>query len=147
MRTTMIKHRTPRTWLEEGRAVRLSTAISDAFDDHVAALPWAGTTGIDWSRMPPSREFNVVGKSPAEVYAWVKATGLGRRSHIAVWYSRTEGGVVVPLRAGAEALDEFYWDAPGPRFAFGAEVEGDAVQPFFADILQYGYGDLLVATA
>ncbi len=143
----MTKHKTPRTWLEEGRAVRLPTAISDVFDDHVAALPWAGTTGLDWSRMPASREFSLVGKSPAEVYAWVKTTGLGRRSHMVIWYSRTEGGIVVPLRVAAEALDELYWDAPGARFAFGAVVEsGGAFQPFFADLLQYGYGDLLVAT-
>jgi hypothetical protein len=147
MRTTVIKHKTPRIWLEEGRAIRLPTAISDAFDDHVVALPWAGTTGLDWSRMPASREFRVVGKSAADVYAWIKTTRLGPRSHIAVWYSRKEGGIVVPLRAGAEALDELYWDAPGPRFAFGGEVEGGDVQPFFADILQYGHGDLLFATA
>jgi hypothetical protein len=143
----MIKHKTPRTWLEEGRAALLPTAVSDAFDAHVAALPWAGTTGLDWSRMPPSRELNLVCKSPLAVYAWVQSTGLGRRSHMVVWYSRTEGGIVVPVRIGAEALDELYFDAPGPRFAFGAAVASDgAVQPFFADLLQYGYGDLLVAT-
>jgi len=144
----MSKHQALRTWLEEGRAVRLSTAISDAFDDHVDALPWGGTTGLDWDRMPASREFNLVGKSPAEVYAWVKTIGVGRRSHIAIWYSRKEGGIIAPLRVAAEALDELYWDAPVPRFAFGAELEnGGAVQPFFEDLLQYGYGDLLVATA
>jgi hypothetical protein len=143
----MTKHRTPRTWLEEGRAVRLPTTISDAFDDHITALPWAGTTGLDWSRMPASSEFNLVGKSPLDTYAWVKTTGLGGRSHMVVWYSRKEGGIVAPLRVAAEALDELYCDAPGPRFAFGAEVEsGGAVQPFFADLLQYGYGDILVAT-
>lgn len=122
--------------------------MSDLFEVHVAALPWAGTTGLDWSRMPASRQLNLVGKSPAEVYAWVKTTGLGRRSHMVVWYSRTEGGVVVPLRVGAEALDELYYDAPGVRFAFGAVADGGVVvQPFFADLLQYGHGDLLVATA
>jgi hypothetical protein len=145
--TLMTKHRTPLTWLQEGRADRLPTAISDAFDDHIAALPWAGTTGLAWSRMPPSREFNVVRRSAADVYAWVTTVGLGRRSHIAVWYSRREGGIVVPLQTGAEALDELYWDAPGPRFAFGAEIESGVVEPFFMDVLQYGYGDLLVATA
>jgi hypothetical protein len=56
------------------------------------------------------------------------------------------GRSVVPLRAGVEALDEFYWDAPGPRFAFG-EVHEGAVRPFFVDILHYGNDDLLVATA
>jgi hypothetical protein len=97
--------------------------------------------------MPLSRWFDAVGKSPAEVYEWGKTTRLGHRGHIGIWYSRKEGGIVVPLRAGVEALDELYWDAPGPRFAFGVEVvEGD-VHPFFADILQYGNGDLLVATA
>ena len=144
----MIKHRTPRSWLEEGRAARLPTALSDLFDDYVAALPWRGTAALDWSRMPASRELNLVGKSQADVFAWVKTTGLGRRSHVVVWYSRTEGGIVVPLRVGAEALDELYCDAPGARFAFGAEIEsGGALEPFFGDLLQYGYGDLLVATA
>jgi hypothetical protein len=97
--------------------------------------------------MPPSREFNLVGKSPADVYAWIKTTSLGRRSHLAVWYSREEGGIVAPLRVAAEALDELYWRAPGPYFSFGAEVEGNGnVQPFFADLLQYPIGDVLVAT-
>ncbi len=130
----------------------VATAVEDrsgnTIDGHVAALPWEGTTGLDWSRMPASHEFDLVGKSPAEVYAWVKTTGLGRRNHIAVWYSREDGGIVVPLRVAAEALDELYRGAPGPRFAFGAEIESSgAVQPFFADLLQYGHGDLLVATA
>ena len=96
--------------------------------------------------MPASRKFNLVGHSPAEVYAWVKTTGAGRRSHIGVWYSRKAGGVVVSLQEGVEALDELYWDAPGPRLAFGAAVDGGTVHPFFADIIQYEKGDLLVAT-
>jgi hypothetical protein len=98
--------------------------------------------------MPASHEYNVVGKSPADVYAWVKGTSLGRRSRMVVWYSRMEGGIVVPLRAAVEALDELYCDAPGTRFSFGADVDsGGALEPFFGDLLQYGCGDLLVATA
>lgn len=91
MRTIMTKHRTPRAWLQEGRALQLPGPISDAFDDYVASLPWAGTTGLDWSRMPPSREFNVVGKSPADVYEWVKTTRVGHSGHVGIWYSRNEG--------------------------------------------------------
>lgn len=144
----MSRRKAPRTWLEEGRAARLPTVISALFDDHVAALRWAGTTGLDWSRMPASRELNVVGQSPTDVYAWVTRTGLGRRSHMVVWYSRMEGGIVVPLRAAVDALDELYCDAPGARFSFGADVErSGALEPFFGDLLQYGCGDLLVATA
>jgi hypothetical protein len=68
---------------------------------------------------------------------------------MAVWYSRGgEGGIVVPLRVAAEAPDELYCDAPGPRFAFGAALDSTgAVESFFAELLQYGYGDLLIATA
>jgi len=124
----MIKYRTPCAWLQEGSALQLPAPISDVFDDYVAALLWAGTTGLDWARMPPSREFNVVGRSPAEVYEWAKTTRVGQHSHIGIWYSRNEGSVVVPLRAGVEALDELYWDAPGPRFAFGVEIDDPLCQ-------------------
>jgi hypothetical protein len=60
--------------------------------------------------MPVACKLNLAGKSPSEVAAWVKATGLGRRSHMGTWYSREEGGIVVPLRI-AEALDELYVSA------------------------------------
>jgi hypothetical protein len=135
-----------RTWLQEGRATPLPTAISDAFDVHLAALPWAGTTALDWSRLA-ARQLNVVGKAPAEILHWVMTTRLGTHGHIAIWYSRDDGGVVVPLRAGIEALDEFYWGAHGVRFSFGVDLVDGRVSPFFDDLLQYGHGDLLVATA
>jgi hypothetical protein len=45
---SMTKYETPRTWLEQGRAERLPAAISDAFDDYVAALPLGGH---DWTRL------------------------------------------------------------------------------------------------
>jgi hypothetical protein len=76
----------------------------------------------------------------------VKTTRLGRHTQIAVWYSRGEGGIVVPLRAGIEALDALYCDAPGTRFVFGVEVGDKTQRPFFTDILQWGNGDWLFAT-
>lgn len=81
------------------------------------------------------------------MYEWVKTTRVASRRHISIWYSRNEGGIIVALRDGIAALDELYWDAPGPRFSFSVDVGEGIVRPFFSDILQYGYGDLLVATA
>lgn len=49
----MIKHQTARAWLKDGRASQLPSPISEAFDEYLTSLPWAGTTGLDWSRMPP----------------------------------------------------------------------------------------------
>jgi hypothetical protein len=119
--------------------------MSETFDDYVHALPWAGTTGLDWSRMPTSMELNVVGMSPEEVYQWALRTRLGAHGHLSIWYSREDGGIVVPLRDGIVALDELYAHAPGPRFSFGLDITDGIARPAFSDILQYGYGDLLVA--
>lgn len=97
-----------RTWLQAGRATLLPDALSATFDTYVEHLPWAGTTSLDWSCMPPSTVLNVAGLSPADVYARAKTTRLAKRNDIAVWYSRREGGIVVPFRDGIEALDELY---------------------------------------
>jgi hypothetical protein len=119
--------------------------MSEAFDDYVHALPWAGTTGLDWSRMPPSMKVSVVGLSPEQVYLWAQGTCLGRHSHLSVWYSREDGGIIVSLHEGIVALDELYLHAPGPRFSFGMDMTDGIARPAFSDLLQYGYGDLLVA--
>jgi hypothetical protein len=126
----MLKHGTAHEWLQAGRASELSSSISDAFDDHVSSLPWNGTTALDWSRMPFSSTLNLVGRSPEEVYRWAGTTRLGHHRHMAVWYSRNEGGIIVPLRECLTALDELYWDAPGPRFAFGVKIVGDGRAAF-----------------
>lgn len=134
------------SWLRDGRASNLPPALSEAFDRHVALLPWAGTTGLDWSRMPPSRALSLTGVSAADVYRWGMTVGVGRHEHLAVWYSTLGGGVVVSLRAALVALDELYLHAPGPRFCFGIDVHDGDWRPAFADILQYGHADVLVAT-
>ena len=59
---------------------------------------------------------------------------MGKHGHIAIWYSRSEGGVVVPFREGIVALDELYVDAPGTRFAWGADIIDGTVRPAFDDI-------------
>jgi len=141
----MDKHKTALAWLQAGKGLPIDPEVSRAFDDYVNGLPWAGTTALDWSRMPPSRELNVVGKGPLEVLQWAKTTRLGSHSHLAVWYSRNEGGIIVPMHAGIMALDELYLYAPGPRFSFGVDLDSGSVRPFFADLLQYGFGDVLVA--
>jgi hypothetical protein len=142
----MEKHKAAAAWLKTGKGLPITSEISRAFDDYLNQLPWAGTTALDWSKMPASQELNVVGKSPADVFEWIKTTRLGAHSHIAIWYSRDDGGVVVPTQAGVFALDEFYLYAPGIRFSFGVDLDKGGVRPFFCDLLQYGYGDLLVAT-
>ena len=129
-----MKHQTARAWLEGGRASPLPSEMSQAFDDYIDSLPWSGTTGLDWSRIQPARELKVTGKSPLEVYDWVRSTRAGSRSHMAIWYSRSEGGILVQVRDGAVAPDELYWDASGPRFAFSVEMANGVVHPFYADI-------------
>jgi len=140
----MDRHPTAIAWLKSGRAIRLPSNVSASFDDYIHALPWSGTVGLDWSRMPNSTQINVVGMLPEQVYQWALSTRAGAHSHLSVWYSGKDGGIVVPFREGIMGLDELYLHAPGPRFCFGVDVAGD-IAPTFSDILQYGYGDVLVA--
>lgn len=143
----MQRHQLAHSWLQDGRALSLPKGMSDAFDDYVHSLPWAGTTGLDWSRMPPSIEMNVVGISPDDVYRWALGSRLGSHGHLAVWYSRRDGGIIVSLREGIVALDELFRQATGPRFSFGIDMIDGTPQPAFSDILQCGRGDVLVAAA
>jgi len=143
----MREHRTAELWLKNGRASRLTATVSDALDRHVSSLPWAGTTGLDWSKMPPSVELTAARQSPEAILQWVETTRIAHHAHAAIWYSKREGGIVVRYREGILALDELYRHAPGPRFVFGVDVADGVVQPALLDLLQYGHGDLLVATA
>ena len=140
-----MKYRSAQTWLAEGRAIPLESATSQAFDEYVHSLRWSGTTGLDWSRMPSFRQIDLAHSAVEQLLRWVRTTAVGRHSHLAVWYSKQEGGIVVELDKGIAALDELYFDAPGPRFCFGVEIDEDTLRPAFEDLLQYGPGDLVVA--
>jgi hypothetical protein len=142
-----VKHCNARAWLNKGRAAQLPDAISEAFDKYLHSLQWDGTTGLDWSQLPASRRCNLADTTGNQLLEWARTTGVGRHTHLAIWYSKEEGGIVVPFDEGIIALDELYVDAPGPRFSFGADMEGQMLRPRFNDLLQYGNGDLLIAIA
>lgn len=131
-------------WLRDGRAIWLPDQMSAEFDAYLDTLPWVVTT-LDWAKMPPSEEFNVVENGRYELVSWIAKTKIGAHSHMVVWYSRDEGGLVVPLSFALANLDAMYLHYPGVRFAFGADVVQGQVIPAYADILQYGSGDKLVA--
>jgi hypothetical protein len=135
------------SWVNDGRGRPLASSVAHALHDHVNKLPWRGTTGLDWGRMPASIQLNLVGKSDDDVYRWARQASVGAHDELAVWYSRERGGIIVPLREGIMALNELYRGAPGPRFSFGVETGPSGDRVILADILQYGYGDLLIATA
>lgn len=136
----------PEQWLRDGRAQLLPHELSVAFDRYVMSLPWNGTTGLDWTKLPRSEAINVVQASPAEYAAWVARTAIARHSHLAIWYSISEGGLVVETAAGINALDELYGAYVGARFAFGLDVtDGGIIVPDYRDFLQWGHGDLFVA--
>ncbi len=132
-------------WLDEGLATRLPHSISKEFDTHLLRQPWIGAS-LNWSLMPRSERLDVSEASPDEVMAWVARTRIGGHSQIVVWYSVEKGGIVVPLQQGVMHLDELYRDAPGVRFAFGADFVKGELKPDYSSILQYGAGDELIAT-
>jgi hypothetical protein len=131
-------------WIRDGRAMPLPVALSYEFDAYLNRLPWIASA-LDWSKMPPSKIFNLVGKKRSDLRAWIAETRVGRHAHLAIWFSRVRGGVVVPLDFAVANLDAFYRHAPGIRFAFGIDVLGAQMHPAFGDLLQYGSGDELIA--
>jgi hypothetical protein len=134
-------------WIRDGRAIPLPAAISHDFDAYLNRLPWIGSA-LDWSKMPPSRIFDLAGKRRSDLRSWMVAeTRIGRHAHIVIWYSRVRGGVIVPLDFAIANLDALYQHAPGIRFAFGVDVSDAQIHPSFGDLLQYGSGDELIAVA
>ncbi len=133
-------------WIRDGRANPLPVAISDEFDAYLKLLPWIGSS-LDWSKMPPSRIFDLVGKKRYDLRSWIAATRIGHHAHIVIWYSRVRGGVIVPLNFAVANFDALYRYAPGIRFAFGVDVFEGKIHPSFGDLLQYGDGDELVAVS
>lgn len=136
----------PEQWLREGRAQLLPHEISVAFDRYIMTLPWEGSA-LDWDRLPRAEAINVVTASPAEFQAWVSRIALATHAHMAVWYSESEGGIVVPTDAGIAALDELYWKYASIRFCFGVDIVDGAIVPSYKDLLQYGKGDLYIAVS
>lgn len=135
-----------RKWLFTGRARALPDHLSIEFDRYLNTLAWLGS-GLDWSKMPSEKRINVVDATPSDFAAWLAGTAIGQHSHTVVWYSAEEGGIVVPAIAGVDDLDELYWHAPGVRFACGAELQEGIVVPRYSDLMQYGSGDEIIATA
>lgn len=133
-------------WIEKGSARLLSLELSRDFKDYLNALPWIAST-LDWSRMGPFTEINISQSDEASLLAWAEASALGEHSHLAFCFSPKERCLLVPFKAGITHLDELFWEFPGVRFCFGADESSDHVTPCFDDLLQYGAGDILVATA
>lgn len=131
-------------WVVDGRAKALPGELSDAFDRYLCALPWVGSS-LDWTKLPPPEQINVVRASPDEMRAWLSRTAIGGHSHIVVWYSAREGGIVVPLEVGFEHLDELY--GAEPRYCFGLDIVRGAMKPVYEALLEYGKGDLYSAVS
>ena len=87
------------SWIANHRAERLSATVSSLFNDYVHSLPWAGTTGLDWSRMPSCSSIDSSNASDAELDRWMRGTRLSRSTHAALWYSLESGGIVTPTTA------------------------------------------------
>jgi hypothetical protein len=131
-------------WLKQGRGLALPSEVSAGFDRYLDGLPWLGM-GLDWSKMPRSEVLNIAKADEQQLLSWAKRTRVGAHGHIAVFFSLEEGGLVVPLEVGLVSLDELYWGTPGIRFAFGVDLDQGAIKGTFADLLQYGSGDKLIA--
>lgn len=133
-------------WVSSGRALALSDDVSAEFDAYLATSRWH-SSALDW-RMIPHVSINVAENSVAEFSKWLISTRIGLHSHVAVWYSAEEGGIVIPReKLLPENLDELYWKAPGVRLLFGLDLKENVLVPSYADILEYGFGDLYFAVA
>ncbi len=132
------------SWIANHRAERLSATVSSLFNDYVHSLPWAGTTGLDWSRMPSCSSIDSSNASDAELDRWMRGTRLSRSTHAALWYSLESGGIVTPTTAVIGSLDELFQYSAGVRFVFAMDALRGV--PDFAGLLQWGLGDRVFAT-
>ena len=135
-----------REWLESGRALLLPDITCEAFDDYLNTLPWMASA-LDWSKMPPSVAFNVVKGTRDELFAWATSTRIGRHTHLAVFYSRKNGGLVIPLALALNNLDELYQGWPGTRYCFSLDLVDGQLLPAYSDLLEWGKGDVWIAVA
>lgn len=135
---------TAERWIREKRALPLPMDFSTGFEKFLDTLPWLGS-GLDWSRMPCVEAIDASDPEPRAILRWAKRTRIGSHSHMAIWYSAKQGGLVVGIEVGLASLDELYRDAPGVRFAFGVDLYLDQLEPAYGDLLQYGSGDRLIA--
>lgn len=135
---------TAEEWIRRGRAAPLPAELCVAFDAHLSSLPWH-TSSLDWSTMAPPEVIDVPSAGDADVRAWFSRTQIGRHSHVAIFYSVREGGLIVPTSVAIEHLDELYLRSPGVRFAFGLSEREGRLVPVFSALLEYGRGDVLTA--
>lgn len=136
---------TAEKWLREKRALSLPTEAALRFEEFLNTLPWLGSS-LNWSRMPPAVTINVANAQRRDLLAWGKKTRIGSHTHMAIWYSAEEGGVVVGTDFGLLSLDELYRGAPGVRFAFGVDWGAESyAYGAYADLLEYGAGDKVTA--
>ena len=130
-----------------GRGFALPAELSIAFDSYLNTLPWQ-VSSLDWSRMPSSVTLDVAKSNLADFQIWLTKTRIGGHQAIAVWYSRTEGGLVIPIESATlDNLDELYWAAAGTRYLCGVDLENDRPVPAYADLLERGEGDLYIAVS
>jgi len=132
-------------WLRDGRATRLPRELSEGFDEYINTLPWGGSR-IDLMRVGPVERLDLDQASDADVAAWLARTHLGSHSHLAIWYSREKGGVVVALRDAIGHIDDFYV-SPDARYAFAVDVREGEIVPAFEDLVEYRYGTFIALSA
>lgn len=153
------------------KAVPLERSISLQFARYVKSLPWAGTTGLDWQRMPPSISINVAESTSEELATWIDSSRLGKHAFAAVWYSENQGGIVILRSELAQSLDALCWGSERVGFVFAmdrhdplpadevsiahpnksitiSEINNDhGYRPDFFALLQWSFGDVLIATS
>lgn len=131
-------------WIHAGLGVPIEEDVSRSFERYLMELPWAGAS-IDWRKLAPRTRVNYVQAEKLELLCWLRGTSVAKFSHLAVWYSEKEGGVILPASTAILCLDDIYWNHQGARYSFGAEEVGEGFRFHFSDIVQFGPAEHLVA--
>lgn len=134
------------SWIGDGRAILIPATLSAAFAEHIERLPWR-VSSLDWSKLPSARRISLPEASERQLLDWFESTQLARHSHLVMWFSPKEDGLAVEAREALKNLDVLFWDAPGTRFAYSAELKDGLWVPAFGDFLEYTGGDTITASS
>lgn len=134
-----------RELIAEGKVKPLPIQISRDFGKFLESYPLLLPLGasIDWSKMPAHDAIEWYEKSDQQIVEWARRLRLGRCSHVAVWYNSEEPCLLATLEFGIANLDTLTWEAPGPRYVFGVNPDGDKYHCAFHAILEVTGGRLL----
>ena len=133
-------------WIEEGRASLLPITMTAEFEGELLSMPWVVST-LDWARLRPTAPLNRARASAEELLQWAQRTAIGACTHMALCFTPKKPCLLVKVEDGLRYLDQLFEEAPGVRFCFGVDVANGTVRPHYDAVLQYGSGNLLVASA